>query len=166
MKLINAIRNFFVKKIAIAENVEDHEQDFQNETVNKPFDYGMNMLGIALNSGDYGWTDPVELPKKYILTDLECYKEKVSVFGLSSCWRETGHAEWEYLLAGIFVGSLLEAWENGAEVLDITKLFNRDLTAKNNRVFTKEQVTAHILPFFTKVTEDDSNIYLKLNVAA
>ena len=126
----------------------------------------MAMLDIALRSGDYGWTPPVALPKKYILTDLECYREKVSVFGLASCWRETGHTEWEYLLAGIFVGELLEAYENGAKDIDITKLFDRDLLARNDRVFTKEQVTAHIMPFFTKVSEDDSNIYLKLNVAA
>lgn len=163
--LSNRIRNLFGKDITITEDVETHETEMEEEKEERlPFNYGMSMVDIALITQDFGWTDAVKLPKQYILVDIERYKEKVTVLGLASCWSGTGHAEWEYLLAGMLVGSLLDAWDNDETELDITSLFDRDLLASGDRVFTKEQVTEHIMPSFTKLREDDKNIYLELNV--
>jgi hypothetical protein len=131
-----------------------------------PFNYGLDMLNIALRGGDYGWTEPVQLPKKYVLVDLEAYREKVNVFGLVSAWRQTGHSEWEYLMAGYFISHLLKAYEVGVNETEITGLFDRDYLASGDRVFTKEQVITHVMPSFTKVNEDEENVYLRLNVAA
>lgn len=159
----------FLRKIfRRGENESTDRVQTNNEVVEekKPFNYGMMSVAIGLASNDYGWNEPVELPKHYILRDIDAYKEKVTVMGLVSAWRGTGHSEWEFLLAGIFISNLLEAWEAGQKEVDITTLFDRDLLASNNHVFTKEQVKDHIIKIFTVEEEDNENIYLRLNVAA
>ncbi len=162
-------RMAFIRKIFRGkENESANRLQTNNEVAQekKPFDYGMLSVAIGLSSNDYGWSEPVELPKHYILRDIDAYKEKVTVMGLVSAWRGTGHSEWEFLLAGIFISNLLEAWGEGKKEVDITTLFDRDLLATNNRVFTKEQVKEHIIKVFTIEDEDTDNIYLRLNVAA
>ena len=154
------LRKWFVKDKRI--NYEYNPNCGENAG---PFDYGLDFLNIALSSGNYGWTDPIVLPKRLVLVDLEAYREKVSIFSLISAWRGTGNYQWEALLAGIFVAALLRAYEKGAKEVDITKMFDRDLLANKNQVFTRSQIHDHIIKTFTKVDEDDYYIYLRLNVA-
>lgn len=106
-------RMAFIRKIFRGkENESANRLQTNNEVAQekKPFDYGMLSVAIGLSSNDYGWSEPVDLNKHYILRDIDAYKEKVTVMGLVSAWRGTGHSEWEFLLAGIFISNLLEAW--------------------------------------------------------
>ena len=124
------------------------------------------MLTVALRSNDYGWDNIAEPEKKYMLTDLESYKGRINIFALASVWRQTGHSEWEYLLAAWLIYSVIDALEKGEKYADISILFNRDLLASRDRRFTKEQIYSHIMPSFEKTDEDDGNIYLRLRLAA
>jgi len=160
-KLVAKIRRLFVRTNVVTPPAK---MEATVEETPKPFDYGLSFLNIGLASKDYGWTDPEVLPKRFILVDIENYREKVSVRGLASAWRGTGHSEWEFLLAGIFVSELLDAYDAGEHQVDITKMFDRDFLARNDRKFSKEQVREHILPWF-EVTEVEDAFYLRLKVA-
>ena len=125
--------------------------------------YGLDMLGFLLDSRDYGWSEPDTNHKKVILTNPQDCKDKITLMGLISAWNGTGHFEWEAVLSGWFIKSVLTAIENGENEADITNMFNRDLTASNNRVFTKEQVFAHLTKWFD-IAEDDDSIRMKVHI--
>lgn len=125
-------------------------------------DYGLDMLKSGLASGDYG--SSIKRYRNVTLVNVSQCKDRVSVFGLVSAWRGTGHSEWEYLLAGMFIMSLLEAINKHEEEADITCLFNRDLTASGGKVFPQEEIYNHLIDWFGIVadTGDELKLYLKL----
>ena len=127
--------------------------------------WGLDILAIALRSQDFGWGNITVPEKKYILTDLHLYEGKIDIQSLAAHWRETGHSEWEYLLAAWLINSLIDALKKGEKQADISKLFICDLLASRDRRFTKEQIHKHIMLSFEKVNEDDVNIYFRLRVA-
>ena len=127
-------------------------------------DYGLDgtFMQVGLRSGDFGW-NTADLPKKYILTNVKECENKISVPLLSRIWHSTGHSEWETLLASLFVELVVTALKENRETADITLMFSRDLTSANKGTFTKEQVCKHLKPWFTIVSETDTEIKLKLN---
>jgi hypothetical protein len=126
--------------------------------------WGLDSLPIALHSKNYGWDNIVKPDKKFMLSNPHDYKGRINLSSLVSCWRETGHSEWEYLLSAWLIYSVIDALEKGNEHADISILFSRDLIANPNRRFTKEQVYKHIMPSFDKVGEDEKHIYLQLRL--
>lgn len=134
------------------------------EEIPREHNYGLDMLSLFLASQDYGWTDPDETHKKVILTNPADCKDKITLFGLVSAWRETGHSEWEALLAGWFIDAVLKAITNGESEADITHLFNRDFLARNGRTFTAQQVYDHIIKWFDIVEETDDVLKLKIHI--
>lgn len=129
-----------------------------------PYDYGLDGLGIFLSSRDYGWNTPDESHKKVILTNPRDCKEKICLMGMVSAWRGTGHSEWEALLGGWFIQAVLDALENDADEADITHLFNRDLLASNDRIFTKDQVYDHLIKWFDIVEETEDTLKLRIHI--
>ena len=129
-----------------------------------PYNYGLDILKIALASRDYGWSDPDETHKKVVLTNPEDCKEKISVFGMMSAWRGTGHYEWEALLGGWFVQAVINAIENESPEADITHLFNRDLLASRNKKFNQRQVYDHLIKWFDVVEETDEVLKLRIHI--
>lgn len=127
--------------------------------------WGLDILAIALHSKNYGWDNIVEPEKKYMLTDLDSYEGKINISTLAAHWRETGHSEWEYVLAAWTIYSVIDALKKNEDCADISLIFTRDLIAANERRFMKEQVYNHVMPSFEKVDEDAENIYLRLRVA-
>ena len=63
-----------------------------------------------------------ETHKKVILTNPDACKEKISIDGVMSAWKNTGHIEWEALLGECFIQAVLEALESGSHEADITHL--------------------------------------------
>lgn len=126
----------------------------------KPFDYGLDMIGLAIYTGDYGWDDKPF--KKVTLVNPKDCENKINLIGMMSRWRGTGHGEWEALLAWWFVDAVVNALKSESDEADISALFDRDLLARNNRVFTQEQIYAHIIPSFEIVKDNDDGLWLKL----
>ena len=137
----------------------------EEENINPaPYNYGLDGLNIFLRSQDFGWTEPDESQKKVILTNpLDC-KEKVSLMGMVSAWRGTGHSEWEALLGGWFIKAVIDAIENDSQEADITHLFNRDFLASRDRVFTKNQVYKHLIKWFDIVEENNEALRLRVHI--
>ena len=133
--------------------------------------YGIDEEGQPVDSFYYlsggmreiGWSEPYE-SRTYILTDLEKYVEKISVWNLMSTWRGMGKSEWEFILSIWLMSSLRKAWKEGVKETDITNLFNRDLLATNDRIKTCDQVVEHISKIFSVVEENATEIRLVLNV--
>lgn len=122
--------------------------------------YGFDTLDMGLRSGDFGWN---RIPfKKVTLVNVVQCKDRISVFGMASAWRGTGHSEWEYLLAGVFVMIVKEAIENNKEQADISVLFGRELTASGDRVYTREQVYDHLMDSFNIIHEDAEELKISL----
>ena len=129
-----------------------------------PYDYGLDELGIFLSSRDYGWTAPDKSHKKVILTNpLDC-TEKICLMGMVSAWRGTGHTEWEVILGGWFILTVLDAIEKNVNEADITNLFNRDFLASRDRVFTQAQVYEHLIKWFDIVEETDEVLKLRIHI--
>lgn len=128
------------------------------------YNYGLDQIDNFLMSRDYGWTEPDESHKKVILTNPNACKEKISLMGMVSAWRGTGHGEWEAILGGWFVQAVIEAIENDAEEADITHLFNRDFLASRDRVFTKQQVYDHLIKWFDIVEETEDTLKLRIHI--
>lgn len=126
-------------------------------------DYGLNRLGFFLRSEDYGWSDPKPF-KKVTLVNLKECEDKISLMGLVSAWRGTGHSEWEFLLAGWFIHAVIEAQKNESTEADISMLFDRDLLARNDRIFTQKQIYAHLIPWFEIIEENANELKLRLKV--
>ena len=144
------------------------EQETPTESVHKRgvdvyHDYGLSLLEFGLRSGDYGQN--IRGFKKVTLTNVSKCKNTISVLGLVTTWKGTGHVEWEYLLAGWFIISVIETLENQKEEADITCLFDRDLIASNGKVFTKEQIYDHLIDWFDieSETDDEIRVSLKFN---
>ena len=129
----------------------------------KTHDYGIDSVSLFLMTNDYGWSDPYE-HKKVILTNVEDCRNKLHAYALACSWRETGHAEWEAIMAFWFTNAVIEALEKGESEADITHIFNRDYTARGDRVFTMEQVYNHLIPWFDIVEETDDVLKLKLHI--
>lgn len=164
MKIWNRLfgkHNAKVKEASLPKPIAPEEE----KIAPAPYNYGLDGLGIFLASRDYGWTDPDESHKKVILTNpLDC-KEKISLMGLISAWRGTGHSEWEALLGGWFIQAVVKSIENDNTEADITHLFNRDFLASNGRVFTQAQVYEHLITkWFDVVEETDEELRVKLHI--
>ena len=166
MKALENLKSLFAKKKE-EKKLSISKEEVRNEVKpsdDPPYDYGMGILDVALRSKDFGW-DSKPLTKKYILTNVKECENRVNVMGLVSAWRGTGHSEWEYLLAGVFMGIVLEALEKGEEQADITILFSRDLLASGGRKFEQEDVYNHLIKSFNIVDENDDEVYLVLSCA-
>lgn len=129
-----------------------------------PYDYGLSRLGIFLRSKDYGWSEPDETHKMVVLTNPAECKEKISLMGMMSAWKGTGHGEWEAILGAWFIEAVLEALENESDEADITHLFNRDFFAFHNKEFTQEQVYNHLIKWFDIVEETDEIQKLRIHI--
>lgn len=136
----------------------------ERENTTRWYGYGLEQMSFFLRSGDFGWSKPDESHKKVILTNpLDC-KGKISLMGMVSAWRGTGHSEWEAILGGWFVKAVVDAIKQNADEADITDLFNRDLLASKDRVFTKEQVYDHIIKWFDIVEDTDELLRLRIHI--
>jgi len=80
-----------------------------NITVDDSKKWGLDILSIALHSKNYGWDKISEPEKKYMLTDLDSYEGKIDISTLAAHWRDTGHSEWEYVLAAWIIYSVIKA---------------------------------------------------------
>lgn len=129
-----------------------------------PYDYGLDCLGILLLSKDYGWSNPDETHKKVVLTNPDACKEKISLMGMVSAWRGTGHSEWEAILGAWFIQAVIDAIENESHEADITHLFNRDFLASRGRKFTQQQVYEHLIKWFDVVEETDEVLKLRIHI--
>lgn len=129
-----------------------------------PYNYGLDGLEIFLLSNDYGWSEPDETHKKVVLTNPDACKEKISLMGMVSAWSGTGHSEWEAILGAWFIQAVIDAIENESHEADITHLFNRNLLASRDRVFTQEQVYNHLIKWFDIVEETDKIIKLRIHI--
>ena len=129
-----------------------------------PYNYGLDFLGLCLRSNDYGWSDPDETHKKVVLTNPDECKEKISLMGMISAWRGTGHSEWEAILGAWFIQAVIDAIENESHEADITHLFNRDFLASRDRKFTQQQVYEHLIKWFDIVEETDELLKLRIHI--
>ena len=152
--------NKMVKETVASEPIVAKEENISSE----PYNYGLDELDIILMSRDYGWTDPDKSHKRVVLTNpLDC-KEKICLMGMVSKWSGTGHSEWEAILGGWFILSIIDAIENGKDEADITNLFNHDLLASRDRVFTKQQVYNHLIKWFDIVEETENTLKLRIHI--
>ncbi len=102
-----------------------------------------------------------EKSKKVILTNpLDC-KNKINLKGMIAKWKGTGHIEWEFILAGLFIHDVVNAIENDDQEADLTFMFNLDFHDKNGNTFTAQQVYDHLIKSFTIVDETDTELKLK-----
>ena len=119
--------------------------------------------------------------KKYILKDIEALKEKISFRRCISAWRGTGKSEWEFMMGYIVVSTLRKAWKEHLSEVDITKLFQLELTAlptgyaeektvtidgDTYRVFDQSDIKAKILPSFEILSETDDTVELRFKKVA
>lgn len=163
MRLKEMWNKVFCKKAVTADcPVAPIKQDDVREIIPAPHDYGLTMLRGFLLSDDYGWE--LQPYKKVTLTNVADCANKISVMSMMSAWRNTGHCEWEALLAGWFVNQVVEALEKDEKEADITMLFNRDLLATRDRVFTQKQIYDHIIGWFDIVEETDDELKLAIHI--
>ena len=148
------------------EETTELTKEVEHEEVSVPvmYDYGLGALRFLLMSRDYGWNAIDEEHKKVILTNPKDCENKITLMGMMSAWRGTGHTEWEALLAGWFIQAVIDAIDKDEGEADITHLFDRDLIAADNRIFTKEQVKNHLLKWFDIVEETDSALRLRIRI--
>ncbi len=141
------------------ESTNDSNQD---KRIDVYHDYGTSLLEYVLKSGDF--EERIRgSQKKYILTNVEECKNKVSIFGLVTSWKGTGHMEWEYLLAAYFADTLMEALNKHQEEADITCLFDKDLMSKDgSKVFKQEDIYAHLIDWFNVESETDYEVRVSL----
>jgi len=123
------------------------------------------LLNVALSSKDFGISPPYELPKKYVLREVSNIPEWLGLYQTMANFRNLGKTEWEALLAMVFLTAIEEAEKEGKEEADITRLFQHDYSDRGEKKASKEKVTEHLMPFFTKVEETEDTIYLTFNVA-
>ena len=123
-----------------------------------------NMLGLALRSGDYAISPRYELPKRYILKDVDAIPEWVDLYQVMSRFMQLGKTEWEALLAFLFLDIIEAAEENGENEADITGLFANDYSDRKGRKVTKEQVYDHLIKNFTITDETNEEVYLIFKV--
>ncbi|MFR2534537.1 MAG: hypothetical protein ACLTEH_03335 [Clostridia bacterium] len=158
---------FFNKKnrnIATLEETDVSTIQEEDSSVPAPFDYGLDMLVfVLLRSENYGWSDPKPFKKVTLVNAKDC-ENKISLMGLVSAWSGTGHSEWEFLLAGLFLCAVLDALENESNEADISMLFDHDLLARDGRMFTQEQIYAHLIPWFEIIKDTDDALNLKLKI--
>lgn len=84
--------------------------------------------------------------------------------GLASAWSGTCYIEWEFLLAGLFLSAVLYSLEKKSNEADISILFDHDLLARDGRMFTQEQLYAHLIPWFKIIKDTDNELNLKLKI--
>lgn len=139
------------------------EVPMESVTEDTHHDYGLNNVGIALSSNDYGWN--IKPYKQVILVNPKDCENKISVMSMVSAWRGTGHSEWEFLLAKIFVEAVVDAIENNKEEANITNLFNRDFLSSGDHIFSQKEVYDHLIPWFEIVEETDDELKLKIRIS-
>lgn len=155
---------FKEKDNKVNENVEvivEKRVDENSET--ETYNYGLDLLDFALHSKDYRLSSPRQHKKVVLVNPQEC-KNKINLGYMAALWRGTGHTEWEFLLSGWFVESVVDAIKIKSEEADITKLFKYDLYASENRIFKQEDVCNHILPWFEVVSETEDKLKLKFKI--
>ena len=122
------------------------------------------LLNIALHSEDFAISPPYELPKRYILRKVDEIPEWLDLRHTMSCFRELGKTEWEVLLAMFFLTAIEDAEQEGKTEADITRLFQHDYMDRRERKVSKERVTEHLMPWFTKDEETEDTVYLTFNL--
>lgn len=162
-------KRLFGKKGKNIKTVDDNTQDSHAQnpiTTNEskePYDYGLREFKFAIRSGDYGWSEPTYHKKVFLVNPFDC-KERINVMDLAERWKGTGHTEWEYLLAGMFLDAVLDAIEINSQRADITCMFDRDLTASNGRKLTQAQIYELIIKSFDIVEENDDVLKLRFRI--
>ena len=131
-------------------------------TIEKKMNYNPE-LDIILNN-DYGWKELEMTHRKVMLVNPAECQEKVTIYGLISAWRGTGHAEWEALLVMCFFDAVTSACEKGEAEADITCLFNGDFYASGGRIFTSKDVFNHLIVWFDIVEERKDILKLRFRI--
>lgn len=98
--------------------------------------------------------------KVTLINPIEC--RKITLGDLLKAWAGTGHFEWEELLVIWFDGALADAFEQGLDEADISKLFNNDLLAVGLETFRTEEIYKHLLDSGTFTVVEENEIELKL----
>lgn len=151
---------FFKKKTVI--EPEPKTPVFESKP---PHDYGLWAMNMVLCSHNYGWSNPKPC-KKVILTNPKECEGNITLDELVRDWQNTGHKEWEYILAGWFIHAVIDAIKENQEEADITRLFNRDFyTRDSDLVFTQEDVYNHLIPSFDIIDENDSELRVKFKLS-
>lgn len=122
----------------------------------------IKLLAFVLLKNPFGWKETPST-KKVILANPESLK-KTRLFDCASSFKGTGHAEWEYILAGWLISAAGKSIETGDEC-DISQLFNTTLLASNDAYFTPKQIYNHLIHFFTIQEETKDVLKLVINVA-
>jgi hypothetical protein len=121
-------------------------------------------LAAVLHSKDFGISPAYELPKRYILRQIDRIPKWLDLYQVMARFRELGKTEWEALLAYYFLNKIEEAEEKGENEADITGLFANDYSDVRGKKATKERVYEHVIGNFTQVEETDDTIYLTFNI--
>ncbi len=128
-------------------------------------DYGLKSVETFLLTNDFGWSKPKEDSKKVTLVNVDDCENKLNANDLLNEWKESGHVEWEALLAYWFTSQVVDAIKRREKTADITVLFDRDLTMTiPGKVFTREEIYAHIIPSFDIIEETDKELKLSLHI--
>ena len=127
-----------------------------------PKGYGIEpALGLIMWKGDFGCSE-VKPMKKVILTNPKDFVKKgLSFMDVVSAWCDTGHAEWEAMLAAVFIADVDAAIKANTEA-DITNLFMRDFYASGGRVLTQRQIFDHIIKNFEIQAETPDALYVRM----
>lgn len=123
--------------------------------------YGFYLMQAALISKDYGWK-MVPHKKVTLVNPRDC--ANLDILTLASIWNGTGHSEWEYIMAYALLYPTSKAIKSGRSTADITGLFNRNLLASKNRVFTSKQIYDHIIKWFEIVSDTEDELKLKIKI--
>lgn len=126
-------------------------------------------IGMVLYYGgqDYGW-EKYEEKRHFILTNPEAIKD-FHVAPFASNFRNTGHYEWEVLIAMWLLEAARKAIDEGGEC-DVSKVFNVTLLARPKRQgedcrrLTPEMIWDHLKRFFDVVEESKNSCKITARV--
>ena len=169
MRLVDKIWDILGRKTKTQEIPQDDVS--QNVVTAEPCEpeqpqdpYDKDSLLFILSTRDYAWFKRND-EKKVILVNPKTFVNHVNGMALVSLWRGTGHAEWEALLAYLFIKHLEEADEQNLSEVDVSDMFNTDLKASKNREMTAEQVREHLAKHFEVVEELPEEVRVRFKVA-
>ena len=129
---------------------KDYMTDVERRDIGNVLYYGGN---------DYGW-DKYEEKRHFVLTNPEDIKD-FPVIPFAANFRNTGHYEWEVLIAMWLLEAARKSVAEGTEC-DVSKVFNITLLARPKhqgedfRRLTPEMIWNHLKRFFVVVEENDS----------
>ena len=159
--MVAAILNRIKNKEKVNEKELDIKVPKKEENDSKAYDYGLDDLYRIAGRLLWCCKESKEKSKKVILTNPWDCRNKINLKGMIAKWKGTGHIEWEFILAGLFIHDVVNAIENDDQEADLTFMFNLDFHDKNGNTFTAQQVYDHLIKSFTIVDETDTELKLK-----